>query len=122
MSENAIESENTSKPAPDTAKPKGARKAAKKAKSTKKGSSAKKPAAKPKADRTNKKAEVTGAHLPRLRQHPLPTFTLRRNGRKATPAPAETHQNQQSEGVWRRENSFEEYTPYRYRSPTPAKV
>jgi hypothetical protein len=31
MNENAIDSENTSKPAPDTVKPKGARKAGKKA-------------------------------------------------------------------------------------------
>jgi hypothetical protein len=58
MSENAIDSENTSKPAPDMAKPKGARKPAKKAKPTKKVSRAKKPAAKPKTDRTNKKADV----------------------------------------------------------------
>ena len=50
MSENAIDGENTSKPAPDTAKPKRARKA-KTAKPAKK-------AAKPKADGTNKKAEV----------------------------------------------------------------
>jgi hypothetical protein len=58
MSDNASDSENTSKPAPDTAKPKGARKPAKKAKSAKKAGRAKKPVAKPKADRTNKKAEV----------------------------------------------------------------
>jgi hypothetical protein len=58
MSENAIDSENTSKPAPDTAKPKGARKAAKKAKRAKKAGRAKKAAGKPKADRANKKAEV----------------------------------------------------------------
>ena len=58
MSENAIDSENVSKPAPGTAKPKGARKAGKKAKPTKKASRAKKPAAKPKTDRANKKAEV----------------------------------------------------------------
>jgi hypothetical protein len=71
MSENAIDSEN-SKPAPDAAKPKGARKAAKKAKPAKKGAPAKKPA-KPKADRTNKKAEVIsmmkrakGATLPEI--------------------------------------------------------
>ena len=56
MSENAIDSENIGKPAPDTAKPKGARKA-KKAKSAKKGR-AKKAAAKPKTERANKKAEV----------------------------------------------------------------
>jgi hypothetical protein len=58
MSENAGENENISKPAPDTAKPKGAGKAGKKAKAAKKTSRAKKPPAKPKADRTNKKAEV----------------------------------------------------------------
>jgi hypothetical protein len=56
MSENVIDSE--SKPAPDTAKPKGARNAAKKAKPAKKARRAKKVAAKPKGDRTNKKAEV----------------------------------------------------------------
>jgi hypothetical protein len=57
MSENTIDSENISKPAPDTAKPKGTRKA-KKAKPAKKAGRGKKPASKPKADRTNKKAEV----------------------------------------------------------------
>jgi hypothetical protein len=57
MSENAIDSENTSKPASDTAKPKRARKPAKKAKPAKKVGRAEK-AAKPKADRANKKAEV----------------------------------------------------------------
>ena len=36
MSENAIDSENARQPAPDTAKPKGARKAGKKAKPAKK--------------------------------------------------------------------------------------
>jgi hypothetical protein len=51
MSENGIDSGNTSKPAPDAAKPKGARKA-------KKAGRAKKVARKPKADGTNKKAEV----------------------------------------------------------------
>jgi hypothetical protein len=73
MSENAIDSENIGKPAPDTAKPKGARKAAKKAKPAKKASRAKKPAAKPKTDGTNKKAEVIammkrtkGATLPEI--------------------------------------------------------
>ena len=49
MSENAIDSEN-SKPAPDTAKPKGARKAGKKGKPAKKVSRAKKAAAKPAAE------------------------------------------------------------------------
>ncbi len=58
MSENAIDSENISKPASNPAKPKGKRKPAKKAKPTKKSSRSKKAAAKPKADRTNKKAEV----------------------------------------------------------------
>ena len=57
MSENAIDSENIGKPAPDPAKPKGARKAGKKAKPAKKASHTKK-ASNPKADRTNKKAEV----------------------------------------------------------------
>jgi hypothetical protein len=58
MSENEIDSDSISKPAPDTAKPKGARKP-KKAKPPKKVARAKKAAApKPKADRANKKAEV----------------------------------------------------------------
>ena len=58
MSENAIDSENISKPVPGTAKPNGARKAGKKAKAAKKAGRAKKASVKPKADRTNKKAEV----------------------------------------------------------------
>jgi Protein of unknown function (DUF3489) len=58
MNENVIDSESISKPAPDTARPKGARKAGKKAKPTKKAGRAKKAAGKPKNDRTNKKAEV----------------------------------------------------------------
>jgi Protein of unknown function (DUF3489) len=58
MNENAIDTENASKPAPDTAKPKGARKACKKAKPPKKAVRARKAAVKPKADRANKKAEV----------------------------------------------------------------
>ena len=73
MSENAIDSNNISKPAPDTEKPKGARKATKKAKSAKKAARAKKGPAKPKADRANKKAEVIalmkrakGATLPEI--------------------------------------------------------
>ena len=57
MSEQAIDSGTISKAAPDTAKPKGERKAAKKAKTPKKAGRAKKPA-KLKADRANKKAEV----------------------------------------------------------------
>jgi hypothetical protein len=57
MSENTSDSENISKPAPDTAKPKGAPKASKKAK-TAKAFRAKKTAAKPKGEGTNKKAEV----------------------------------------------------------------
>jgi hypothetical protein len=72
MSENAIDSEHTSKPTPDTAKPKGAREPAKKGK-PKNAARAKKPASKPKADRTNKKAEVIammkrakGATLPEI--------------------------------------------------------
>jgi hypothetical protein len=51
MSENTIESENINKPAPDTAKPKGERKA-KKAKPAKKAGRAKEVASKPKADRS----------------------------------------------------------------------
>src|SRR5712675_51318 len=73
MSENAVDSENISKPAPDTAKPKGARKPAKKAKPVKKAGLAKKAAAKPTTDRANKKAEVIammkrakGATLPEI--------------------------------------------------------
>ena len=57
MSDNTIDSEN-SKPAPDTAKPKGARKAGKKAKVTKKAKAGKRTAAKPALERSNKKAEV----------------------------------------------------------------
>ena len=73
MSENAIDSENASKPAPDAAKTKGSRKPTKKAKPPKKAGRANKAAAKPKADRTNKKAEVIammkrakGATLPEI--------------------------------------------------------
>jgi hypothetical protein len=44
MSENAIDSENTNKPAPDEAKPKGARKACKKTKPAKNGVPSKKAA------------------------------------------------------------------------------
>ena len=58
MSENVIDSENTCKSAPDTAKPKGSRKPAKKAKAAKRADRAKKLARKPKTDGTNKKAEV----------------------------------------------------------------
>jgi hypothetical protein len=58
MSENAVDSENMNKPARETGKPKGARKAGRKAKPAKKAGGAKKPAAKAKEDRTNKKAEV----------------------------------------------------------------
>ena len=47
MSETAIDRENTSKPAPDTAKPKGAGKAGKKAKRAKSAGRAKKTAGKP---------------------------------------------------------------------------
>jgi hypothetical protein len=57
MSDNAIDSENTGK-APDTAKPKGARKVGKKPKAAKNTGRAKKPTGKPKTDRANKKAEV----------------------------------------------------------------
>jgi hypothetical protein len=73
MNENAIDSENTSKPAPDTAKPKGTHKPLKNTKRAKKGGQSKNAAAKPKADRTNKKAEVIammkrakGATLPEI--------------------------------------------------------
>jgi hypothetical protein len=73
MSENATDSENTTKPVSDTAKPKGARKAGKKAKPAKKAGRAKKPAGKPKTGRANKKAEVVemmkrakGASLPEI--------------------------------------------------------
>ena len=72
MSENGIDSAN-SKPTPDTAKPKGARKAGKKARSAKRADRAKKPSAEPKAERTNKKSEVIammkrakGATLPEI--------------------------------------------------------
>jgi len=58
MSENAIDGENSSKPASDTAKPKGARKVGKRAKPGKKPNRSKKAASKPKADCANKKAEV----------------------------------------------------------------
>jgi Protein of unknown function (DUF3489) len=58
MSENGIDSGNISKPAPDKAKPKGARKPAKKAKPSKKARSAKKQVSQAKGERTNKKAEV----------------------------------------------------------------
>jgi hypothetical protein len=54
MSENAIDSKDISKPAPDTAK---AKRAVKRAKPTKKAGRANK-TAKPKGDGTNKKAEV----------------------------------------------------------------
>jgi hypothetical protein len=72
MSENAIDGENISKPAPDTPKRKGARKPTKKAKPAK-ANRAKKAATKPKTDRANKKAEVIammkrakGATLPEI--------------------------------------------------------
>jgi hypothetical protein len=52
MSENAIDSENISKLAPDTAKPKVARKAGKKTKPAKKPARAKKSASKPNTDGT----------------------------------------------------------------------
>jgi hypothetical protein len=73
MTENAIDSENASKAAPDPTKPKGARKAGQKTKAVKKVPRAKKAAAKPKMDRANKKAEVMammkrakGATLPEI--------------------------------------------------------
>jgi hypothetical protein len=58
MSENAIDSSNIDKAAPDAAKPKSARKPSGKSKPAKKAGRAKKAVSKPKADRTNKKAEV----------------------------------------------------------------
>jgi hypothetical protein len=58
MSESAVDTENSSKPAPDTAKPKDTRKAGSKAKPAEKAGRAKKAGGKLKADRTNKKAEV----------------------------------------------------------------
>jgi Protein of unknown function (DUF3489) len=71
MSENAIDKENISKPTPESAKPKAARKP-KKAKPANKAGRAKKNA-KPKVNRTNKKAEVIammqrakGATLPEI--------------------------------------------------------
>ena len=70
MSENAIDSHHTSKPASDTAKPKGARKA-KRAKAAKKAARPKKPAANPKTDRANKKAEVI-AMMKRAKDATLP--------------------------------------------------
>jgi hypothetical protein len=73
MSESTIDSENTSKPAPDAGKPKGTHKPVKKAKRAKRGGQPKKAAAKPNADRTNKKADVIammkrakGATLPEI--------------------------------------------------------
>jgi hypothetical protein len=71
MTENSIDKENISKPAPEAAQPKLERKA-KKAKPAKKASRANK-TAKPKGDGTNKKAEVIammkrakGATLPEI--------------------------------------------------------
>jgi hypothetical protein len=51
--QNAIDSENINKPAPDIAKSKSTRKPAKKARSARKAGRAKKAAAKPKAERAN---------------------------------------------------------------------
>jgi hypothetical protein len=69
----AIDSESISKPAPDTAKPKGVRKPATKAKAAKKAGRTKKSSAKPKTDRANKSADVIammkrakGATLPEI--------------------------------------------------------
>jgi hypothetical protein len=71
MNENAIDSENISKPAPDTANPKGTRKPGTKAKPAKKAGRAKKAAAKPKAERANKKAAVI-AMMKRAKGETLP--------------------------------------------------
>jgi hypothetical protein len=72
MNDNAINSENISKPT-DTAKPKGPRKAGNKAKPAKKARSARKQISQAKGDRANKKAEVIammkrakGATLPEI--------------------------------------------------------
>ena len=72
MSENAIDSQNISKPEPVAGPAKRGRKA-KKAKPAKKAGRAKKVASRPKADRANKKAEVVammkrskGATLPEI--------------------------------------------------------
>jgi hypothetical protein len=74
MSENAIDSENTSKPAPDT-KPNGASEAGGKSKLAKKAGRAKQSSANPKENRTNKKSEVLammkrakGATLPEIHE------------------------------------------------------
>jgi hypothetical protein len=86
MNENAIDSENMSKPASDPAKAKGERKPAKKARPAKKASRAKKAAGKPKADRANKKAEVIemkrakGATLPEIMKTRAGRRTVRRSG------------------------------------------
>ena len=74
MSENGIDSENISKPAPDAGKPKGTRKPTQKAEPAKKASRAKKPAGKPKADGANKKAEVI-AMMKRAKGASLPETT-----------------------------------------------
>jgi hypothetical protein len=58
MSENAIDSESISKPAPDAAKPRGVRKPTKKAKPAKKPARAKKQASQAKTGRINKEADV----------------------------------------------------------------
>jgi hypothetical protein len=58
MITDTIDTESSSMPQPEAAKPKGGRKPAKKTKIAKKAVPAKKAARQPKADRTNKKAEV----------------------------------------------------------------
>jgi hypothetical protein len=121
MSENAIE--NNSRPEPDTATPKGARKASKKGKPAKKASPAKKPVGKPKGDRSNKKAEVTGAHLSGASSasasdiHPPAQRTKTRPSTR--PKPIKIN-NPKWFGV--EKTRSKNTTPYRYRSPTPAKV
>jgi len=84
MSENAIDSENISKPDHETAQPQRARKAGKKAKPTKKAGRAKKPTGKPKADRANKKADVI-AMMKRAKGATLPEIM------KVTGTPRTTH-------------------------------
>jgi hypothetical protein len=76
MNENAIDSESISKPAPDTAKPKGARKAGKKA-TAKRATRAKKPAAKSKADRTNFPTSSCGTNTGRHCEAKPPRFHIR---------------------------------------------
>ena len=65
MSENAIDSENISKPAPDTAKPNGARKPAKKGTLAKKAARAKKAAGQIQGGWHQQEGRGQGATLPK---------------------------------------------------------